>query len=90
MAARHHLSPDVFGAPLTKQPGLGWIMAPVQWPMGILWSQPVTTGGLDALGACLQLAALPPTRSIRSRLIMLYQWMLPADGSEAACLLTAS
>ncbi len=74
------LLPDVFGAPLTLQRVLGWIMAPVCWLMGIPWSQAVTAGGLmgiktvlNELVAYLQLAALPPgTLDPRSRLIMLY------------------
>src|SRR5579862_4309344 len=32
------LLPDLFGAPLTLQRTLGWIMAPVCWLMGIPWS----------------------------------------------------
>ena len=74
------LFPDVFGAPLTLQRALGWIMAPVCWLLGIPWSQAVTAGGLmgiktvlNELVAYLQLAALPPgTLDPRSRLIMLY------------------
>ena len=68
------LLPDLLGAPLTLQRALGWIMAPVCWLMGIPWSQAVTAGGLmgiktilNELVAYLQLAALPPTRSIRAR-----------------------
>jgi CNT family concentrative nucleoside transporter len=74
------LLPDLLGAPLTLQRGLGWIMAPVCWLMGIPWSQAVTAGGLmgiktilNELVAYLQLAALPPDAlDPRSRLIMLY------------------
>jgi concentrative nucleoside transporter, CNT family len=74
------LFPDVFGAPLTLQRALGWIMAPVCWLMGIPWSQAVTAGGLmgiktilNELVAYLQLAALPADAlDPRSRLIMLY------------------
>ena len=74
------LLPDVFGAPLTMQRALGWIMAPVCWLLGIPWSQAVTAGGLmgiktilNELVAYLQLAALPPgALDPRSRLIMLY------------------
>ncbi len=74
------LLPDVFGAPLTLQRALGWVMAPVCWLMGIPWSQAVTAGGLmgiktvlNELLAYLQLAALPPgALDPRSRLIMLY------------------
>jgi len=74
------LLPDVFGAPLTLQRALGWIMAPVCWLMGIPWSQAVTAGGLMGIKtvlnefvAYLQLAALPADAlDPRSRLIMLY------------------
>jgi CNT family concentrative nucleoside transporter len=74
------LLPDIFGAPLTMQRALGWVMAPVCWLMGIPWSQAVTAGGLmgiktvlNELVAYLQLAALPPgALDPRSRLIMLY------------------
>jgi CNT family concentrative nucleoside transporter len=74
------LLPDFFGAPLTLQRALGWVMAPVCWLMGIPWSQAVTAGGLmgiktvlNELVAYLQLAALPADAlDPRSRLIMLY------------------
>ena len=74
------LLPDVFGAPLTLQRALGWVMAPVCWLMGIPWSQAVTAGGLMGIKtvlnefvAYLQLAALPADAlEPRSRLIMLY------------------
>jgi concentrative nucleoside transporter, CNT family len=74
------LLPDVFGAPLTLQRALGWIMAPVCWLLGIPWSQAVTAGGLMGIKtilnefvAYLQLAALPAgALDPRSRLIMLY------------------
>ncbi len=74
------LLPDAFGAPVTLERTLGWIMAPVCWLMGIPWSQAVTAGGLmgiktvlNELLAYLQLAALPDgALDPRSRLIMLY------------------
>ena len=74
------LLPDVFGAPLTLQRALGWIMTPVCWLLGIPWSQAVTAGGLMGIKtilnefvAYLQLAALPAgALDARSRLIMLY------------------
>jgi CNT family concentrative nucleoside transporter len=74
------LLPDIFGAPLTLQRVLGWVMAPVCWLMGIPWAQAVTAGGLmgiktvlNELVAYLQLAALPADAlDPRSRLIMLY------------------
>jgi concentrative nucleoside transporter, CNT family len=74
------LLPDVFGASLTMQRVLGWIMAPVCWLIGIPWSQAVTAGSLMGIKtvlnefvAYLQLAALPDgALDPRSRLIMLY------------------
>jgi concentrative nucleoside transporter, CNT family len=74
------LLPDLFGAPVTLQRLLGWLMAPVCWLMGIPWVQAVTAGGLmgiktilNELVAYLQLAALPADAlDPRSRLIMLY------------------
>jgi CNT family concentrative nucleoside transporter len=74
------LLPDLFGAPITLQRTLGWVMAPVCWLMGIPWAQAVTAGGLmgiktilNELVAYLQLAALPADAlDPRSRLIMLY------------------
>jgi CNT family concentrative nucleoside transporter len=74
------LLPDVFGAPLTLQRMLGWIMAPVCWVLGVPWAQAVTAGGLmgiktvlNELIAYLELAALPAgALDPRSRLIMLY------------------
>jgi CNT family concentrative nucleoside transporter len=74
------LLPDVFGAPLTLQRVLGWVMAPVCWLLGVPWAQAVTAGGLmgiktvlNELIAYLDLAALPAgALDPRSRLIMLY------------------
>ena len=74
------LLPDFFGAPITLQRLLGWVMAPICWLMGIPWAQAVTAGGLmgiktilNELVAYLQLAALPADAlDPRSRLIMLY------------------
>ena len=74
------LLPDVFGAPLTLQRVLGWIMAPMCWLLGVPWAQAVTAGGLmgiktvlNELIAYLDLAALPAgALDPRSRLIMLY------------------
>jgi concentrative nucleoside transporter, CNT family len=74
------LFPDIFGAPISLERTLGWIMAPVCWLMGIPWSQAVTAGGLmgiktvlNELIAYLRLAALPADAlDPRSRLIMLY------------------
>ena len=74
------LLPDVGGAPISMQRGLGIIMAPICWLMGIPWSQAVTAGSLmgiktilNELIAYAELAKLPPdTLDERSRLIMLY------------------
>jgi len=74
------LLPEIFGAPLTLQRMLGWIMAPVCWLLGVPWTQAVTAGGLmgiktvlNELIAYLDLAALPTgALDPRSRLIMLY------------------
>lgn len=74
------LAPDAWGAPLTLQRVLGWIMAPATWLLGIPWSEAVTAGQLlgtkvvlNELLAYLELAKLPPEAlSERSRLIMTY------------------
>jgi len=74
------LLPDFWGAPLTLQRALGWLMAPVCWLLGVPWAQAVTAGSLmgiktilNELVAYLQLAALPAEAlDPRSRLIMLY------------------
>lgn len=74
------LLPDVAGAPLTLQRGLGWLMAPVVWLMGIPASEMVAAGGLmgtktvlNELLAYVDLAHLPAeTLSVRSRIIMTY------------------
>jgi len=74
------LAPDAWGAPLTLQRILGWVMAPVTWLLGIPWSEAVTAGQLlgtkvvlNELLAYLDLAKLPAgALSERSRLIMTY------------------
>lgn len=74
------LAPDAWGAPLTLQRILGWVMAPVTWLIGIPWSEAVTAGQLlgtkvvlNELLAYLDLAKLPAEAlSERSRLIMVY------------------
>jgi CNT family concentrative nucleoside transporter len=74
------LFPDVAGDPITLQRGLGMIMAPVTWLMGIPWAEAGTAGSLMGIKTILnefiayvQLAGLPPEAlSPRSRLIMLY------------------
>lgn len=74
------LAPDAWGAPLTLQRLLGWVMAPVTWLLGIPWSEAATAGQLlgtkvvlNELLAYLDLAKLPAgALSERSRLIMTY------------------
>jgi CNT family concentrative nucleoside transporter len=74
------LLPDLFGQPLTLQRGLGWLMAPVVWLMGIPWAEATTAGALmgtktvlNELVAYLDLARLPADAlSPRSALIMTY------------------
>jgi concentrative nucleoside transporter, CNT family len=74
------LLPEVYGQPFTLQRGLGWMMAPVVWLMGIPWSEASTAGALmgtktvlNELIAYLDLARLPAgTLSPRSALIMTY------------------
>jgi len=74
------LLPDVLGQPLTLQRGLGWLMAPVVWLMGIPWAEATTAGALmgtktvlNELIAYLDLARLPAgALSPRSTLIMTY------------------
>lgn len=74
------LAPDAWGAPLTLQRVLGWVMAPVTWLLGIPWREATTAGQLlgtkvvlNELLAYLELAKLPPEAlSDRSRLIMTY------------------
>ena len=74
------LAPDAWGAPLTLQRILGWVMAPVTWLIGIPWSEAETAGQLlgtkvvlNELLAYLELAKLPADAlSERSRLIMTY------------------
>ena len=71
---------DAWGAPLTLQRILGWVMAPVTWLIGIPWNEAVIAGQLlsikvvlNELLAYLELAKLPPEAlSERSRLIMTY------------------
>jgi len=74
------LLPDAFGAPLTLQRLLGWIMAPVTWLMGVPWAEAPAAGALmgvktvlNELLAYLEMSRLPPEAlSERSRLIMAY------------------
>jgi CNT family concentrative nucleoside transporter len=74
------LLPDFFGAPISLQRALGYVMAPVCWLMGIPWAEATTAGALmgiktilNELIAYLEMSKLPPEAlSPRSRLIMLY------------------
>ena len=74
------LLPDISGAPITLQRGLGWLMAPVVWLMGVPWAEAPAAGALmgtktvlNELIAYLDLARLPAADlSPRSRLIMTY------------------
>jgi CNT family concentrative nucleoside transporter len=74
------LLPEVGGAPISLQRGLGLVMAPICWLMGIPWQDAVTAGSLMGVKTVLnefiayvELAKLPPEAlDPRSRLIMLY------------------
>lgn len=74
------LLPDLWGAPLTLQRMLGWVMAPVVWLMGVPASEMLTAGALmgtktvlNELLAYVDLARLPTEAlSERSRVIMTY------------------
>jgi concentrative nucleoside transporter, CNT family len=74
------LLPDIGGAPISLQRGLGYVMAPICWLMGIPWKDAVTAGSLmgiktilNELVAYVELAKLPADAlEPRSRLIMLY------------------
>ncbi|MCA1907299.1 MAG: nucleoside:proton symporter [Magnetospirillum sp.] len=74
------LLPDLWGAPLTLQRLLGWVMAPVVWLMGVPASEMVAAGALmgtktvlNELLAYVDLARLPAgALSERSRVIMTY------------------
>ncbi|MFD2180716.1 NupC/NupG family nucleoside CNT transporter [Rhodoplanes azumiensis] len=74
------LLPDVMGAPVTLQRGLGLLMAPVCWLLGLPWDQAVTAGGLmgiktvlNELIAYVELSKLPADAlDPRARLILTY------------------
>jgi CNT family concentrative nucleoside transporter len=74
------LAPEVYGAPLTLQRALGWLMAPLVWLAGIPWSEAQTAGALmgtktilNELIAYVELAQLgEDALAPRSRLIMVY------------------
>lgn len=72
--------PEVGGAPMTLQRGLGWVLAPVAWLIGIPWAEAQTAGSLlgtkivlNEFLAFMDMAALPPEAlSGHSRLILAY------------------
>jgi CNT family concentrative nucleoside transporter len=74
------LLPELAGAPLTLQRGMGVLMAPVAWLMGIEAADMMAAGALmgtktvlNELLAYLELSRLPPGAiSERSRLILTY------------------
>jgi CNT family concentrative nucleoside transporter len=74
------LFPDLFGAPVTMQRCLGYVMAPVAWLMGIPWKEAVPAGSLLGIKtvlneflAYIELAKLPEqTLSLRSTVILTY------------------
>ena len=74
------LLPAIGGEPISLQRGLGYVMAPVCWLMGIPWDQAPTAGSLmgsktilNEFIAYVELTMLPSDElDPRSRLIMLY------------------
>ena len=74
------LLPDIAGAPISLQRGLGLLMAPICWLMGIPWRDAATAGSLMGIKTVLnefiayvELTKLPDDAlDPRSRLIMLY------------------
>jgi CNT family concentrative nucleoside transporter len=72
--------PDVAGAPITVQRGLGALFAPIMWAIGMPWNDAITAGGLmgsktvlNEFVAYLNMAALPEgALSPRSRLMTTY------------------
>jgi CNT family concentrative nucleoside transporter len=74
------LLPEIFGAKLTLERILGWIMAPICWLMGISWAEAPTAGALmgvktvlNEFVAYVQLANTPAEAlSERARLILVY------------------
>lgn len=53
------LLPEPGGEPMTLQRILGYVMAPLVWPMGILWQEAMTAGAL--MGTKTILNGLLPT-----------------------------
>ena len=74
------LIPEIWGAKLTLERMLGWVMAPVAWLMGIPWAEAGQAGALlgvkivlNELIAYLSMARLPDgALSPHARLIMTY------------------
>lgn len=72
--------PDVAGAPVTLERGLGVLLSPVAWLIGVPWAEAQTAGGLigtkiilNEFLAFMDLAALPPEAlSAPTRLILAY------------------
>ncbi len=72
--------PDMWGAALTLERVLGWIMAPVAWLIGVPWQEARVAGSLlgtkvvlNELLAFIELAKLPPEAlGTTSRLILAY------------------
>ncbi len=72
--------PEIAGAPITVQRGLGGLFAPVMWAIGMPWHDALTAGNLmgsktvlTEFVAYLDLAALPEgALSPRSRLMVTY------------------
>ncbi|OGR35078.1 MAG: nucleoside:proton symporter [Desulfovibrionales bacterium GWA2_65_9] len=72
--------PDVYGAPVTLQRGLGALLSPVAWLIGVPWAEAQTAGSLlgtkiilNEFLAFMDLAALPEgALSAHSRLILTY------------------
>ncbi len=72
--------PDVAGAPMTLERGLGVALSPVAWLIGVPWAEAQTAGGLigtkivlNEFLAFMDMAALPPEAlSAPTRLILAY------------------
>jgi len=74
------LFPDVAGAPVTLERGLGVLLSPVAWLIGVPWAEAHTAGALigtkiilNEFLAFMDMAALPPDAlSAHTRLILTY------------------
>lgn len=72
--------PDIAGAPLTLERGLGVLLSPVAWLIGVPWAEAQTAGALigtkimlNEFLAFMDMAALPPEAlSAPTRLILAY------------------